>query len=176
MKSLVFDRSPKSLDEHIISPSAPSVHAQLAALTFHGLDKGLGRKLATLVGVDNLRFAVVPKGLFQHIHGMTGSQRDGDLGGQDFATGPIDYGSQVRKAFTHRDICRVQGPHLISPINGDAAQQVRINLVPWRFLAGIGLAIQRFDAVPTTSSVKSFGHDSIASALYAACRWSVSLG
>jgi len=112
----VLDGSPQPFDEDIIPPGAATVHAELATLALHGIDKGLGGKLAALVGIDDLGPAVALESLLQHVHGMTGFQGDRDFGGQDFARGPVNHRCQIRKAFGQWDVRRIQGPNLIGAV------------------------------------------------------------
>jgi hypothetical protein len=69
-----------------LSRRTSAVHAQLAALVFHGIDKCLGGKLTALIRVDDLGCAVPPERFLKHIHGMAGFQGDRQFGRQDFAT------------------------------------------------------------------------------------------
>ena len=62
----------------MIPPGSASVHAELASLFFDGVYKRMCAELTALVGVHNLRPAVASERLVQHLHRMTGLQRDGN--------------------------------------------------------------------------------------------------
>lgn len=64
MDLLVFDRPPKPFDEDVISPRAFAVHADLDACIPLRIDEVEGRKLATLIRIHDLGFAVVKHGVF----------------------------------------------------------------------------------------------------------------
>ena len=84
--------------------------------------------------------------LLQHIDDVTGLQRDGDLRGQRLAAGPIYDGGQGYKPFGHRNIRRIQCPHLVGLVDGKSAQQVGINFMAGVFLAGARFSTQRLHA------------------------------
>ena len=118
----------------MILPGSASVHAEVASLFFDGLHKLMRAELTALVGVHNLRLAVVRERLLEHIDRMTGLQRDGDLLGQYLAAGPVYNGREVDEPFSHRDVGRIQCPHLVRLVAGEPAQQVGSISCPGYFL------------------------------------------
>jgi len=64
-----------ALDEHVVAPRAAAIHGQLAAAGEHAPGEFLGRELAALIGVDDLRCAVAGKGLLEHLGGVNGLAR-----------------------------------------------------------------------------------------------------
>ena len=71
---------------HIVTPGTPTIHGQLAAPAQDSFGEGVGSKLATLIRVDNLRYAKAGKRLLQNLCGMTGFQRDRPLPGHPSST------------------------------------------------------------------------------------------
>src|SRR6202023_666608 len=57
---------------------------------------------------------------------------------------PIEHNGQIDETALHRDVGDVHRPHLVRLRDLDAAQQIRIDLVPWLWLRGAGTAIERF--------------------------------
>ena len=62
---LVFDRAPQALDEHIVSPSAFTIHADGDALLSEEASEGQPGELRALIGIDDLGFAVMSQGVFE---------------------------------------------------------------------------------------------------------------
>jgi len=52
VKALMFDRTPKTLDEHVAQPSSFAVHAHLRPALLHCRDSRPAGELAALFGVD----------------------------------------------------------------------------------------------------------------------------
>ena len=65
--TLVFERAPQTLDEDVVPPSALAVHGDLYLGLLEDLDKIAARKLAALVGVEDLRSAVALQRLLQSL-------------------------------------------------------------------------------------------------------------
>ena len=66
--------------------------------------------------------------------------------GQNPPAEPVDDGGQVDEAARHRDVGDVHGPDLVGAVDRQPAQQVRVDLVPRRWLLGVRLAVERLDA------------------------------
>lgn len=62
---IVLQRSPKPLDKDVVDCSAFTIHADFDALAFQIAYPLLTGKLASLIGIDNLRLAVIFYGLLQ---------------------------------------------------------------------------------------------------------------
>src|SRR5258708_31659203 len=56
---------------------------------------------------------------------------------------PIEHNGQIDEAARHRDVGDIHRPHLVWPCDLDAAQQIRIDLVPRRGLRRTRTAIER---------------------------------
>src|ERR1017187_5231673 len=54
----VLDRLPQPLDEHVVAPRTAPVHADADLMLLQNLDEARGRKLRSLVGVEDLRCPV----------------------------------------------------------------------------------------------------------------------
>jgi hypothetical protein len=55
-------------------------------------------------------------------------------------------GDQVQESAAHRKVRNIGAPDLVGPLDGEAAQQIRIDLVSWCGAAQIGFRINGFDA------------------------------
>jgi hypothetical protein len=62
---LVFDAAPQPLDEHVVAPGAFAVHADRNAVVGEHAGEGRAGELRTLVGVEDLRLAVLGQRILQ---------------------------------------------------------------------------------------------------------------
>src|ERR1700712_3048815 len=142
---LVFDRPPQALDEDVVAPRASAVHADGNPHLPQHAGEGVARKLRTLVGVEDLRLAVPGERFLPNLAAEVSLHGDRQPPGQDPAAEPVDDGGEVDEAAGHRNVGDVHGPDLIGPINRQAAQQIRVDLVPRRWFRGVWLAVERLD-------------------------------
>ena len=97
-----------------------------------------------LVGVPDFR-------LTEPQRGVECGQAEGGLHGigklptQHVTAEPVHHRDQVQEATLHRNIGNIGAPDLIGPLDGDAAQQVRVDLVVRVRPAQIGFGIVRLD-------------------------------
>ena len=73
---LVFDASPESLDEHVVPPAPPPVHADPDPGLFQKAREGLTCELAPLVRVEDVGRAVTLQGFFNRLNAEGGVHRD----------------------------------------------------------------------------------------------------
>ena len=125
--TLILDRAPKLLHKHVVTPGASTIHRKLRTAQQNRLCKLLRRELATLIGVDDVRCAEAGKGLLHDLDRMAGLQGRRHLMREHSAAGHVDCGRQINKAFRHRNVSRIQCPHLIGLGDADVAQQLRID-------------------------------------------------
>jgi hypothetical protein len=64
---LVFDAAPQPLDEHVVAPRALAVHADRNVVVGEHAGEGRARELRTLVGVEDLRLAVLGQSVLQRL-------------------------------------------------------------------------------------------------------------
>jgi hypothetical protein len=57
----------------------------------------------------------------------------------------VDHGGEINEAARHRNVGDVHRPHMIGALDLLSPQQIRINLVTRRRLAGVRAAIDRLD-------------------------------
>src|SRR4029077_953311 len=62
---LVFDAAPQPLDEHVVPPGALAVHADGDAVVGEHSGERRAGELRALVGVEDLRLAVMGQGILQ---------------------------------------------------------------------------------------------------------------
>ena len=92
---LVFDRAPEALDDDIVPPRLPAVHADGDLLTQQYAGEGQRRELAALIRIENLRLAVARQGFLQRLDAEAGFHRDRYSPRQNLAAEPIDDGNQM---------------------------------------------------------------------------------
>src|SRR5271170_1063617 len=129
---LVFYGFPEPLDENIVAPGAPAVHADGDPVREQDAGERLAGELAALVGIENFRFAMFADGLLQRLDAKAGLHRDRHTMGEHTPGEPIDDRDQIDEAARHRDIGNIRRPDLIGPLDLHAAQQIGINLVARR--------------------------------------------
>ena len=86
---LVFDASPEAFHEYVVSPAPFSVHADLDAVVCQKPRELLARKLAPLIGIEDLRWTIAAHGVLHRIETEIGRQRVGEPPRQHPATGPV---------------------------------------------------------------------------------------
>ena len=143
---LVFERTPEALDEDIVGPAALAIHADLDAFFFEPSGERFTGEWTSLIGVEDLRLAVPAESLFQCFDAERCVHGDRQPPREHTAAEPVDDRGQIDKAARHGDVGDVHGPNLIGPRDREAAQQVGINLLPWRGFGGVGLPIERLHA------------------------------
>ena len=79
--------------------------------------------------------------LVQSRYAEVGFQRIRYPPSQHLPSIPVYYGDQIEEALSHRQIGDVGTPDLVGPFDPQATQQVRVDLVPLRGLAGVGLLV-----------------------------------
>jgi hypothetical protein len=62
---LVLERTPQPLHEDVVGPAALAIHADLDAFFFEPSGEGFTAELTSLIGVEDLRLAVLAESLFQ---------------------------------------------------------------------------------------------------------------
>ena len=55
---LVFDGSPEALNDHVVSPTAIAVHADLDLVGFQEIGEFQAGELTALIGIHNLWFSI----------------------------------------------------------------------------------------------------------------------
>src|ERR1700683_1309619 len=73
---LVFYGFPEPLDENIVAPGAPAVHADGDPVREQDAGERLAGELTALVGVENFRFAMFADSLLQRLDAKAGLHRD----------------------------------------------------------------------------------------------------
>jgi len=86
---LVFQRSPQTLDEDVVHPSALAIHADVdLGIEQHG-GEGLAGELAALIGIEDLRLAIAVQGFAKSVDTAIGVQAGRELPTQHVAAEPI---------------------------------------------------------------------------------------
>lgn len=95
---------------------------------------------------DDIRLAVAAQRLLQGFDAEVRVHGDRYPMGQRLSAGPVEDHAPVDKAPGHRHVGDIQGPNRIGSGDGQAAQQVGIDLVGRMLLAGPGTPVEGFDA------------------------------
>ena len=143
---LVFDTFPESFHKHVVAPAPFAVHADLNAVVSEQPRELVTGELAPLVGVEDLRAAILRDRLSHRIKAEVRGQRIGEPPGQHPATRPVQNGKKIHEAPAHRNVGDIGRPDLIGACDRHVAQEIGIDPVSWMPLRGAGLAIQRRDS------------------------------
>ena len=143
---LIFDAPPQPFHEYVIPPAAGAVHTDLDAMVFQESRELLAGELAALVRVEDVRRAIAGQGLLDRLHAEVGRQRVGQPPRQHAATRPVHHREERHKAPRHRKVRDIRRPHLIGSGDRQMAEQIRVHPMCRMSLAGVGFAVQRFDA------------------------------
>jgi len=108
---LVLDTAPQALDEHVVHPSSPAVHADPHALCQQRFGEVLGGELATLIGVEDLGGTVAHQRLLERLHAEVGRHDIAHPPGEHLAAVEVQDRHQVDKPLGHGDVGDVGGPH-----------------------------------------------------------------
>ncbi len=130
---LVFDALPESFHEHVVPPTPFPVHADLDAVMRQEPRELLAGKLASLVGIEDLRCARVGQGVPNGLQAEIGRERVGEPPRQHPATGPVEHGEQIHEAPRHRKWSERPGvvelsPSLSSPNRTCTSQRIRLSI------------------------------------------------
>ncbi len=145
---LIFDAAPQPLDEHVVAPGAPAVHADGDAVTGEHAGERRAGELRALVGVEDVRLAVASESILQRLDAECGFHRDRDAPRQHPTGRSVEDNSQVHEAPRHRDVDDVHRPDLVRARDLHAAQQIWIDLVSRLGLGGGRPAVERLYPQP----------------------------
>jgi hypothetical protein len=132
-----------------------SIHADPDAALFQGRQKIRGRELGTLIGVADLGLAEAEGG-FHRRQTEAGLHGIGEFPTEHVTAEPVHDGDQVKEPATHRNIRNIGTPDLVGPLDRQAAQQVRVDLVTWRRAAQVRFRIKRFYSQNTHQPLRAF--------------------
>jgi len=125
----LFDSSPKSFNEYIVSVSSASVHTDTNTIWFKDTREGTTGELRPLIGIEEFRCSVVFYG-FLECFGTEGYiHRVGDSPGENLPTVPIDDGNEVDESSLQAYIGDIGAPYLIRMSNLQVSEKVWILLV-----------------------------------------------
>jgi len=138
---LIFDALPESLDEHVISPAAFSVHADLNAVVGQEPRELLAGELAPLVGVEDLGAAILHDRLPHRVEAEVRRQRIGEPPGEHSATRPVQDGEEIHEASPHGNVGDIRRPDVVRATDVQTAQEIGVDPMGRMPLRGAGLAI-----------------------------------
>ena len=159
---LVLHAPPQPFHEHVVPPAAGAVHTDLDAMVFQEPRELLAGELAALVRVEDVRSAVAGQGLLDRLDAEVGRQRVGQPPRQHPATRPVQDREEIHKATRHRKVRDIRRPDLIGSGDRQMAEQIRVHPMRRMSLAGVGFAVQRFDAHASHHGAHSLTPDPVA--------------
>jgi len=143
---LVFAAAPQAFDKDVVQASAFAIHRQFYARGQQGLGKLRAGELAALVGIEDLRDAVLGHRPLDRTHTERGVQGVGQFPRQHAAAVPVEHRTQVKETAAHRNGGDVGGPNLIGEIHAQMPQQIRVNRMPGGSLREAGLGADRYQS------------------------------
>ena len=122
----------------------------------------VARKLAALVGVENLWWTASLDSVFERINTEGRVQRVRQAPRQHASRVPVDHSHQIDEPSGHRDIRDIRDigrPHHVRPIDCEALEKLRIDLVCMVRFAGVPLRVNRCQAHRSHKPLNSFSVD-----------------
>jgi hypothetical protein len=107
---LVFDAAPQPLDKDVVGPSSFAVHADCNLIVGERAGEGRASELRSLVGVEDIWFAVTSQCILQRFDAECRLHRDRQSPRQHPAAEPVEHHGQIDEAARHRDIGDVHRP------------------------------------------------------------------
>ena len=144
--AFVFQGPPQPLDEDVVEEPSLAIHWDADACSAQLVRPGKGRELGALIGVHDLGWTELVDGFVQCIDAKLSFQRVRYPPRQNLACVPVHDSHEIQESAPHRQIGDVSAPNLVGPIHAETAQQIRVNLVALRRLAGIWFLIDRHQA------------------------------
>ena len=126
---LILNRAPEALDVDVIQGPALAVHADSNTLFPQVGNVLRAGKLASLVGVQDLRCTVLGHGLADHPQAGFRRQGVGQSPAHDVPRVHVDDGRQVHEALLHRHVGDIDGPDLPRSVDLQLTQQVGVNVL-----------------------------------------------
>ena len=157
---LILDAAPQTLNKDVVQRTASAVHADLNTSCQHGVSEGVGCELSALIGVEDVRCALL-EGLAQSHQTELTIQGVGKLPGQHVTTVPVDDSYQVHEATSHRNVGDIGAPDLVRTGDLQSAQEIRVYSVPWSRFARVALGIERLQAHHLHQALDPFVIDQI---------------
>lgn len=94
----MFNAVPQPLDKEVVQPPPASVHADGNSIPLEHARERRARELRSLVGVDDLRLVVQPKGIFYTVGAKQGVHFVADSPSEHPARIPVDHRHQIHEA------------------------------------------------------------------------------
>lgn len=141
--AFVLQRPPQALDEDVVHPTAAATHRDADTGIAQRVGESEAGELAALVGVEDAGPAVTGDRFLQRFDTEVGVHRVREIPGQNLPAGPVHNRHEVEEPSSHRDISHVGTPDLVRLLDGQMAQQIRIDLVLRVRLAGLRMLIDR---------------------------------
>src|SRR3990172_150048 len=126
---LVLEGAPEPLDEDVVAPAAPAVHADPDAVLEQEPGERRAGKLRALVGVEDLGPAMTRDRLLDGGEAERAVQTVRHAPAERPPARPVHHDGQVHEAAGHGDVGDVHGPDLVRPRDRAVPEQVRVHRV-----------------------------------------------
>src|SRR3990170_5514362 len=143
INAFVFERPPQPLDHDVVHPPPLAVHRDLGAGFLENLGKLQGGELAPLVRVEDPGRPEPGQRLPKGRHAKIRLQRVRQPPGEDLSAVPVHDRHEIEKPPAHRDVADVRAPDLVRMVDRHPFQQIRVDLVTGKRLAGVGFLVDR---------------------------------
>ena len=127
----IFHCTPESLNKDSVPPGTLAIHADSNIVILQVLSKSQASELAALVGIHDLRFAVIVDCFFKRIQAKARVHRDRDTVRQNTSGDPVHDDSQINESTRHRNVGDIHGPDLVGSVDRQAFEQIRIDSMLW---------------------------------------------
>src|SRR5580704_18401448 len=110
---LVFKAAPQPLDEDVVNVAALAIHADGDRVALQGVGEIIAGELAALVGIEDLRPAVLGERFLECLDTELRAERVRQPPRQHGTAHPVHDHHQVEEALGHRDVGDIRAPDLI---------------------------------------------------------------
>ncbi|KXN97837.1 hypothetical protein LS48_14620, partial [Aequorivita aquimaris] len=141
--ALVFQGAPEALDEDVVHPTPPTIHADADLGVAQHAGEGEAGELAALVSVEDFRLAEPGKRLLQRRNTEPGVHGVRQSPGQDPPACPVHDRHQIEEPAAHGDIRHVGAPYMVGSLDRQLSKQIGIDPVLRVRIAGAWPLIDR---------------------------------
>ncbi len=142
---LILEAPPEAFHIYVIPPTAAGIHTDLDALVIQQTRELQTGKLTALIGVEDLRMAILRDRLPHRVEAEVRGQRIGEPPRQHSATRPVQDGEERHEAPTHGNVGEVRRPDVVRANDLQTAQTIGVDPMGRMPLSGAGLAIHGGD-------------------------------
>ena len=139
--AFIFEAALQTFDKDGIHPAALAIHRDTNASNLQCAGPLEAGELAPLICVEDIQLAVTVHGFLKGFNAEAGVHTVADPPGQHPAAVPVHYSHQIQKAPLQWQISDIGALNLVGAGDGQAPEQIGVNLVLWMPLRCLRLLV-----------------------------------